>query len=309
MDGVPFISVVVPHLNQAALLPRCLRSLAAQSYPRERVEVTVVDNGSTEMPHDIVERFPGVRLARETTPGPGPARNRGVALSRGDILAFIDADCLADRDWLTVIARHLTAGGADTILGGDVRIAYGDPERPTTLEAYESVFAYRQREYIEKHGFSGTGNLALRRKEFEAIGPFAGIEVAEDRDWGRRAIAKGYRIVYVPAMKVFHPARRSFAEIFAKWDRHISHDYQDWNRDGRRRLGWLARSLAVALSPLADIRRIIASDRISGVEPRLRAAFALTTIRLYRARRMIRQLNHSRVTETCPSWNQPKRAR
>lgn len=309
MGKAPFISVVVPHLNQAALLRRCLRSLAGQAYPRDRIEVTVVDNGSAEMPEGVVGVFSGVRLVREATPGPGPARNRGAALSKGDILAFIDADCFADRDWLAVIALHLQTRGSGTIVGGDVRIAYRNPERLTTLEAYESVFAYRQKEYIEKLGFSGTGNLAVRREEFEAIGPFAGIEVAEDRDWGRRAVGAGYRIVYVPEMRVYHPARQSFTEIFAKWDRHIVHDYQDWSRDGGSRLTWLARAAAVALSPLPDLRRIIASDRISGLAPRCKAAGALMRIRLYRAGRMIRQVQNSRVEETCPTWNQPKRAR
>jgi len=73
------------------------------------------------------------------------------------------------------------------VVGGDVRIAVANPRRLTHLEAYESIFAYRQQEYIETMGFSGTGNLAVGREDFERIGPFAGIEVAEDRDWGRRA--------------------------------------------------------------------------------------------------------------------------
>ena len=82
----------------------------------------------------------------------------------------------------------------------------------TALEAYESVFAYRFKLYIEEHGFSGTGNLVVRRADFKTIGPFRGIEVAEDIDWGQRARAAGYTFVYVPEMIVFHPARESIQE-------------------------------------------------------------------------------------------------
>ncbi len=75
-----------------------------------------------------------------------------------------------------------------------MRIARVDPERPTALEAYECVHAYRMKEYIEKQGFTGTGNLALRRDVFEVVGPFGGLHIAEDLDWGQRSGRMGYRI-------------------------------------------------------------------------------------------------------------------
>ena len=143
-------------------------------------------------------------------PGPGPARNRGVAKSSGEILAFTDADCTVDEGWLAAIVARLQNPQAKRILGGDVRIAVKDSKRLTQLEAYESIFQYRQEEYIRKFRFSGTGNLAVRRADFDNIGPFAGIDISEDRDWGRRAIALGYTIEYVPEMIVYHPARTAF---------------------------------------------------------------------------------------------------
>ena len=72
------------------------------------------------------------------------------------------------------------------ILGGDVQIWREAKTKITALEAYEAIFAYRFQLYIERHGFSGTGNLIVRRSDFEKIGPFAGIQVAEDMDWGAR---------------------------------------------------------------------------------------------------------------------------
>src|SRR5690606_10535485 len=92
-------------------------------------EIFVVDNGSHEQPTAVCDRHPGVRLLAEPTPGPGPARNTGVAESTGDVLAFIDADCIADRRWLATIETAVADPTAD-VLGGDVRIAYDNPRRP-----------------------------------------------------------------------------------------------------------------------------------------------------------------------------------
>src|SRR5262245_45090342 len=96
----PLISVVIPHLNQPEALDACLSSLDAQSLARCSFEIIVVDNGSVSKPEKIVANHSGTRLLREFQPGPGPARNCGIRHATGDIIAFIDADCRAHRDWL-----------------------------------------------------------------------------------------------------------------------------------------------------------------------------------------------------------------
>ena len=103
----------------------------------------------------------------------------------------------------------------------------------------------------------------MRRLVFETVGPFAGIEVAEDRDWGHRATRLGYKVHYVPNMIVFHPARKSFSELYAKWDRAMSHDFAEYSRGPLGRLRWAFRTLAVAGSPIFEARRILRSDRVS----------------------------------------------
>ncbi len=297
----PSISVIIPHLNQADSLRRCLQSLADQANALKSVEIVVVDNGSRELPSWVSREFEGVTLEREKVAGPGPARNFGVAGSHGKVLAFIDADCIADPNWLPTIAKHFSGRGR-SIVGGDVRIAVRKPGRPTMLEAYESIFAYRQEEYIRRHGFSGTGNLAVTRAVFEAIGPFAGLQYAEDRDWGRRAKRLGYQIDFVPDMIVYHPARESLTELYQKWDRHIDHDYLEWSK---KRFGgprWLLRSFLVAVSPAAEIVRIALSTRVSGFRSRLLAATGMSITRIYRARQMIsRLLAGSEANEV--TWN------
>ena len=137
------------------------------------------------------------------------------------------------------------------------------PGDPTPAEAYECVYAYNQRDYIERQGFSVTANLAFRREVFDRVGPFAGIAVAEDMDWGHRATAMGVRIRYAPEMVVHHPARRSMAELRAKWDRNISHHFAVRAQGAAGKAKWVLTALALAASVPAELPRIATTDRLS----------------------------------------------
>ena len=293
------ISVIIPHLNQPEALEACLESLEAQTFDPERFEVIVVDNGSRALPIPLVERHAGVRLLQERRPGPGPARNAGVAVARGEIFAFIDADCRADPNWLTSIAATLASVEPQTILGGDVRIWRSGDERLRAIEAYESVFAYRFKLYIEKHGYAGTGNLAMRRSDFDAVGPFDGIEVAEDMEWGRRARAAGRRFRYAPEMVVFHPARATLTELYAKWDRQILHYWRMAEGRPGWRWRWIARAFLVLASPLVGALTVMTSDRIAGLDARWKAIAVMSAVRAHRARTMLSLLGGKRSL----AWN------
>lgn len=295
------ISVIIPHFNQEDHLRTGLERLHAQEGVTARVEIVVVDNGSRQMPTAVCAAWPDVQLLHEATPGPGPARNLGASVARGDVLAFIDADCHAHPGWLAAIEAAFADPGTQ-IIGGDVRVGYADPDRPTFLEPYEAIYSYRNHEHIAE-GFSGTGNLATRPAILADVGPFAGIGVAEDRDWGLRAGAKGYRIRYVPEMIVYHPARASFAELTQKWDRHILHDYPEIT--GRRlgRLRWILRAGALAVSPLIEIPTVLGSPRVSGAQERMLAFLCLGRIRFYRSQAMLRLMFARGVHEARSDWH------
>ena len=281
----PRISVIIPHLDQPDALKLCLASLI-ETEGSPRFEVIVVDNGSRLLPIETCARF-DARLIVQPTPGPGPARNLGAAHARGEILAFIDADCVAGAGWLADIDGCFRDNPQTPIVGGDVRIGMVDPARPSWLEAYESVFAYRMKEYIARQGFTGTGNLAVWARVFKAVGPFGGIEIAEDRDWGQRALRLGYRTHYRSSMIVYHPARKSFDEIATKWRRHVAHDFQAMRARRAWWPRWMLRTAAVAASPAAEIVRIAFSRRISGLRTRALAFGGVVTVRAYRAGLML----------------------
>lgn len=298
------VAVVIPHLNQPDLLARCLRALAAQPEAATRLEIVVVDNGSAALPVEVVAAHPNARLVVEPTPGPGPARNRGAADSRAPLLAFMDADCQARGDWLAALLARF-ADPAAAIVGGDVRIIFETPGAPTPIEAYEAVYAFRQKDYIERKGFSISANLATRRATFEAVGPFGGIDTAEDKAWGLRARAMGIVTAHAPELVVFHPARPSLDEMKRKWNRITAHDWRD-QVEGRglfRRLRWWLKTAAMPLSPAVEIPRILAEPTLPGAAARLGAFRTLCAVRLHRGVQMARLGLSPAARGTVADWN------
>lgn len=301
-DAAPLVSVIIPHLNQPESLARCLASLAAQDWPAARREIIVVDNGSHALPDLASLGFPEARLLSEDLPGPGHARNRGIAHASGEMLMLIDADCRADPHWIAAAVAALRMPGGSGVVGGDVRIDVGNSARLTALEAYESVFAYRQQLYMSRDGYSGTGNLGLLRKVYDKVGPFGGIHIAEDIDWGQRARAAGFPARYVPDMIVYHPARTSMDELQRKWRRHIAHSRVDYCQHRHGDAGWILRAFMVLLSSLPHIGVMLISPRLSGLRNRMRGISVLIAIRAYRFAEMLRQRTGS-ATEGSESWN------
>jgi GT2 family glycosyltransferase len=300
---VPEVSVIAPHLNQPDHLADFLASLFAQDFDMARAEVIIVDNGSRPLPESVVARFPGVRLVEESEPGPGPARNRGAALARAEILAFADSDCRVAKDWLPAILARFAADPDLAALGGDIRVYPAVEGDPTPAEAYEAVYAFRQQLYIERQGYSVTANMAVRRKVFEAVGGFGGIAIAEDNDWGRRAREMGFATVWAPEVRVRHPARASLAEIEAKWARLISHHHAAEARGLAGRARWTLKALALVASPLAEIPRLVRSDRLASPRERRLAFQALAAVRLWRARQMLAVMLRPAARPGTAGWN------
>lgn len=277
--SAPEVSVIIPHYAQVEALDGCLASLAVQSLPAERFEIVVVDNNSPGGP-EPVRAVVGERgrLFVETAKGAGPARNRGVAEARGRVLAFIDADCVASPRWLEEGLRGLERFD---IVGGRVDVSVADEARMSGAEAFERVFAFDFRSYIEDKGFTGSGNLFCRREVFEAVGGFRPA-VSEDMDWSHRAAALGYSLGYHEPAAIAHPARSGWSELTRKWSR--------LNRESLRlsegkpygRWKWFARNWLVPASIVPHAGRVLTSRKLPDARTRLRALATLASIRLWR---------------------------
>lgn len=299
----PRLSVVIPHLNDHDGLARCLSALDAQRADGVSFEVIVVDNGSRVSPEAVCARFPHIRLAVERMPGPGPARNRGASMASAPLIAFIDADCVAAPGWIRAIADHMEQNPSVDFIGGDIRIRCADPQHMTAVEAFESIYSYRARHYVEQLGFSATGNMAVRKSVFEAVGPFGGIATMEDTEWGQRASGMGYRVVFLERALVRTPSCKSFEELTRRWDRHIAHEFAQFQRRSLGRLRWLALAAVLAASPAGEIPKIVRTDRLSGIRARLMAFGCMARVRLYRASRMVGLALHDTSSTVVVSWN------
>ncbi|WEX75008.1 glycosyltransferase family 2 protein [Sinorhizobium numidicum] len=303
MSASPQLSVVIPHLNELDNLHRCLAALDAQRAEGIPFEIIVVDNGSTVDPEPVCSRFEGVRLEREPVAGPGPARNRGAGVAQAELLAFIDADCVVQPGWLRAIINLMDKRPEIDLLAGDIGILMTDPARPSAIEAYESIYSYRARLYVERHGFAATGNMAVRTRVFRSVGPFGGISTMEDTEWGRGATAKGHRLVYLAEAQVLTPSCKTFGELARRWDRHVAHEYCKVGADPLARLRWLVVSAMICISPLAESLAVLRTDRVSGYRSRSLALICLTRVRFYRARRMLGLALHWNSAALLATWN------
>ncbi|OWK28194.1 glycosyltransferase family 2 protein [Sphingomonas mucosissima] len=272
------ISVIVPHYNDLSGLDRCLAALSVQSVPRSRYEIVVADNmspcGEAAVRAVVGDR---ARLVLAPEQGAGPARNAAVAVARGPVLAFTDADCVPDRGWLAAglagLELYDLAGGAVTLLfSGDAK---------SGAEAYEAVFAFNNRRYVEREGFSVTANLFCRRDVYVAAGPFH-VGMSEDRDWCLRARSLGYRLGYAPAARVAHPAREDWGALLMKWRRLNAELYANTLMSPVGRLRWLLATAAMPLSILVHLPRIVVSPTLAGGIERARGAATLARLRLWR---------------------------
>ena len=275
----PFVSVIVPHFNDIANLTRSIALLREQTWPADRVEIIVADNNSECGLEAVREAAPGAIVIPAPIQGAGPARNAAVAVAKGDILAFIDSDCFADPGWL---AAGVAALDRFDYVGGQVITDVPDPEHMSVAEAYEAVFAFNFKKYIEVDKFSGTGNLFVPRTVFDATGPFRS-GVSEDKEWCHRANGLGFRLGYAPDAIVAHPARRNWRELCGKWRRVTMESYLLQREKPLGMLRWMGRSVATAGSSVVHAPRVLRHPRLGGWRNKSHGLLGLIAIRFYRS--------------------------
>lgn len=220
IDLVPFISVIIPVYRDRKRLEFCLNHLADQSYPADRYEIIVVDNGSDNFDSikALVQRHDNALIVQEPTPGSYAARNKGIAVARGEILAFTDADCLPSHTWLEAGSRYLVDNSRCGAVGGQIEMFYENPENITVPDLFDRViFGFPYQEMLEGYGGMITANIFTRKTVIEDVGPFLGhIKSFGDQEWGMRVRAAGYGQIYADDASVRHPVRGTFQTIARK---------------------------------------------------------------------------------------------
>ena len=208
---LPTVSVVVPVKDRADELASCLSALDSLDYPRDRMEVIVVDDGSADDgPAEIAARAGCRVVLNGVNRGPGYSRNAGVAVARGEILAFIDSDCVAGSGWLRELTPYL-AWERVAAVGGRVE-GFADSSRLDRYEQVASPLDMGRHVLLAADDGSTfyvpTCNLLVRRSAYLAVGGIReDLRVGEDVDLCWRLRARGDYLVHVPGGSVRHRHR------------------------------------------------------------------------------------------------------
>lgn len=274
----PRISVLIPVYRDWPRLRLCLEALARQTWPREDFEIIAINNDVAPPPADFALP-PGVRLLHEPRGHSYAARNAGLALARGEVLAFTDADCQPEPDWLAAGWAALQPEDVH-LVGGRIGILI---EQPGLVADYDRVFAFPQERYVSQ-GTSVTANLLVKRAVFEAIGPFnADLQSSGDFELCRRAGQAGYRLVYSAEAAVLHPARESVSALLRK-NRRVAGGFRrrEFELLGRgEREIW--RNLPTMLRPRPRYwwRMLVGTDKTQNLPPLRRPGVVALSILLY----------------------------
>lgn len=223
-DEFPFISIIVVNYNGKRHLRECFNSLQNQSYPRDRFEVILVDNASTDGSVEYIRKsFPWIRILQlDKNYGFCKPNNEGVKVARGEYVVLLNNDTVVAKEWLSELVKGVladdkviccaskilyydtrdmiqAAGGKITIIGGGFYRGYGDKDSPK----------YDKFEYT---GFGCGAGVLVKRDFFQDIGGFDEDYFAscEEHDLGWKSWLYGYKVLYVPTAVMYHKESATF---------------------------------------------------------------------------------------------------
>jgi mycofactocin system glycosyltransferase len=216
----PTVSVIIPVRNRPEEIEACLAALSRLDYPAAKLEIIVVDDASEDTTPEVVARFPGVKLIR--TPRRRQAahcRNRAAGVASGDLLAFIDSDCVASATWLKELVPAFRDAAVGAV-GGWVDAA----SQATLLDRYEKVKSalsisvwFKRSEKRERFFYLPTCNFLVRREIYLAAGGLReSLYVGEDVDLCWRLQDAGHLLEYLPMGRVAHKHRNRLMAFCAR---------------------------------------------------------------------------------------------
>ncbi len=214
----PTVSVIVPALNAEKTIGELLDSLMRVDYNRDKLEIIVVDGGSTDRTQEIVQSYP-VRLIVEKRKGLNVARNTGVRNSSGEIVLFTDSDCVVSKDWIKQIVKNFRDKEIGCVGGSVSRYEENFLSRYADESIMPVLRKFRIRKVLENleppMNYPVGCNLAFRRDVFKKVGEF-NEEIHhgfDEEEFVERACKAGYKMILDPEAIVKHKHRSDLKRL------------------------------------------------------------------------------------------------
>ncbi len=211
------VSIVVPVYNGAETIRGCLDALLHLDYPSSKHEILIVDNNSTDDTVGVVREYPVTLLHQRSVQTSYAARNTGISQCRGDIVAFTDADCIADPLWLRMLVRPFRDSAVAGVRG---RVLSVQPS--TRVEEFTASIDPLRVQYLGDYLSMITANVAYRREILSLLEGFRGnLATGADVDLGMRIQERtDCRVVYAPDAIVLHKHRTTLGGLYRQYHRY-----------------------------------------------------------------------------------------
>lgn len=214
----PYVSIVIPVFNEERYLSSCLSSVMALNYPKDHLEILLIDNGSTDRSLEIARGFHEVIIYVKENVKVGAVRNHGVQKAKGTIVVFLDSDCIVDREWLNHGVGTLMES-PDDVIGGQYLLR----EDPSWLEKHWMLSSPNQR--ARQNALVG-GCVFISKEVFENVGGFdETLNAGEDNDLTKRLRDKHFNVKINPSLSVVHLGNPSRVRPFLMRQLWHSSDY------------------------------------------------------------------------------------
>jgi succinoglycan biosynthesis protein ExoA len=215
----PFISIVVPVLNEEKNLPRLFKSFEKLTYPKNNYEIVIIDGGSTDKTVEIAKNF-GAKIYKNPLKLRGAGCQIGIEKALGEYIFFTDADCEVPFNWIEGLVKYLNknkiagVGGPNQTPKSDSDFSKAVGEVILLLTKGGARYGFSSKKVVEIFHNSGC-NAAYKKKAIIEVGGFnKSLVTCEDEELDFRIREKGYTLLYVPNVLVDHYRRPTYKKIF-----------------------------------------------------------------------------------------------
>ena len=227
--NIPPATVIVPVYNAEISLEECIKSILDLNYPKDRLEIIFIENNSNDASPSILKKYKDrIKILNEEKQGAAAARNKGIKEASHEVLAFTDADCEVDRDWLKKMVGVLAENKNISAVGGKIL-----SKRPCNdIEKYGELIHDNEKSItLFRPPYMASGNAAIKKSIIIELGMFdEELIKAEDGDLSYRLYESGHIFGYAPEAVVFHQNEKTLKGLFKEGFAHGFWAVKAWKK-------------------------------------------------------------------------------